>query len=78
LAFASAGFSATKEEGGRYKPVFERELHVSGHASREDLAEVIDQIDPDRIIPIHTEAREWFADRFEDVVLAEEGVGIEF
>jgi len=73
---APAGFSVAKEEGGRYSPVFEREFHASGHASREDLTWIIDQIDPDRIVPIHTEAREWFADRFEGVVLAEEGVAI--
>jgi ribonuclease J len=75
---APAGFSVAKEEGGRRSPVFERESHASGHASREDLAWVIDQIDPDRIVPIHTESREWFADRFEDVVLVEEGAAIEF
>lgn len=73
-----AGFSVTKADGGKYNPAFEREFHASGHASREDLAWVIDQIDPDRIVPIHTESREWFADRFENVVLAEEGVPIEF
>jgi len=75
---APAGFSVAKEDGGRYNPVFEREFHASGHVSREDLARVIDQIEPDRIVPIHAEAREWFADNFEDVVLAEEGVAIEF
>ena len=73
-----AGFSVAKEDGGKYNPSFEREFHASGHASREDLTWVIDQIDPDRIVPIHTESREWFADNFEDVVLAEEGVAIEF
>ena len=75
---APAGFSVAKEEGGKYSPAFEREFHASGHASREDLTWIIDQIDPDRIVPIHTEAREWFAESFEDVVLAEEGVAIEF
>jgi ribonuclease J len=73
-----AGFPVAKVEGGRRSPVFEREFHASGHASREDMAWVIDQIDQDRIVPIFTESREWFADRFEDVVLAEEGVAIEF
>jgi len=57
---------------------FEGEPHASGGASREGPASVIDQSDPDRIVPIHTEAREWFADRFERVVLAGEGVAIEF
>ena len=65
-----------KEEGGRHNPpIFMREFHASGHASREDLAWAID---PDRIVPIFTEAREWFLDRFKDVGLAEEGVAIEF
>jgi ribonuclease J len=75
---ASAGFSVAKEGGGRYNPVFDKQFHASGHASREDLTWVIDQIDPDRIVPIHTESREWFAENFEDVVLAEDGVAIEF
>jgi len=75
--FHGSGSSVTKKEGGRYTPAFEREFHASGHASREDLTWIIEMIDPDLIVPIHTEAREWFADRFEDVVLAEEGVAIE-
>ncbi|MBN2223526.1 MAG: hypothetical protein JW765_02505 [Deltaproteobacteria bacterium] len=67
-----------KEDGGRRNPAFDKQFHAPGHASREDLTWVIDQIDPDLIVPIFTESREWFADRFEDVVLAEEGVAIEF
>jgi ribonuclease J len=75
---APAGFSVAKEDGGRYSSVFDKQFHASGHASREDLAWVIDQIDPDQIVPIHTESREWFAENFENVILAEEGVAIEF
>jgi len=74
---APAGFYVAKEDGGRYNPVFEKQFHASGHASREDLTWVVDQIDPDLIVPVHTESREWFADRFDNVVLAEEGVAIE-
>jgi ribonuclease J len=48
------------------------------HASREDISWVIEQIDPDHIIPIHTEARGWFAESFENVVLIEEGRSYEF
>jgi mRNA degradation ribonuclease J1/J2 len=39
----------------------------------EDITWAIEQIDPDHIIPIHTEARDWFAKSFENVVLVKEG-----
>jgi ribonuclease J len=52
---------------------FEKHYHASGHASGEDITWAIDQIDPDYIVPIHTEARDWFAKNFEKVVLVEEG-----
>jgi ribonuclease J len=52
---------------------FERRYHASGHASGEDITWAIEQIDPDYIVPIHTEARDWFAKSFENVVLVEEG-----
>jgi mRNA degradation ribonuclease J1/J2 len=42
---------------------------ASGHASGEDITWAIEQIDPDYIVPIHTEARDWFAKSFENVVL---------
>lgn len=67
-----AGFSVEKEDGGKYNPIFDKRFHASGHASREDISWVIDQIDPDLIIPIHTEARDWFRDSFENVMLVEE------
>ena len=38
----------------------------------------IEQIDPDYIVPIHTEARDWFAESFEDVILVDEGLPYEF
>jgi ribonuclease J len=53
---------------------FERRYHVSGHASGEDITWAIEQIDPDYIVPIHTEARERFAESFENVVMVEEGI----
>jgi ribonuclease J len=64
------GFSLD-EDGDLY---FEKRYHASGHASGEDITWAIDQIDPDYIVPIHTEARNWFASSFENVVLVEEGV----
>ena len=51
---------------------FEKRYHASGHASGEDIVWAIEQIDPDYIVPIHTEARDWFAYSFENVVLVEE------
>ncbi|WP_175059860.1 ribonuclease J [Thermococcus sp. 2319x1] len=48
------------------KPVFERGLHASGHISREELVRTIDEIDPDYIIPVHTENPEWFREVWGD------------
>jgi ribonuclease J len=67
------GFSVDKKDGGKYEPCFDKRFHASGHASREDITWAIEQIDPDYIVPIHTEARDWFARSFENVVLVEEG-----
>jgi ribonuclease J len=72
------GFSVEKEDDGKYNPVFDKRFHASGHASREDITWVIDQIDPDHIVPIHTEARDWFNESFEDVILPKEGKPLEF
>ena len=52
---------------------FEERYHASGHASGEAITWAIEQIDPDYIVPIHTEARDWFAKSFENVMLVEEG-----
>jgi len=65
----SCGFSL--DESGA--TCFEKRYHASGHASEEDITWAVDQIDPDYIVPIHTEARDWFAKSFENVVLVEEG-----
>jgi ribonuclease J len=65
----SCGFSM--DENGDLG--FEKCYHASGHASGEDITWAIEQIDPDYIVPIHTEARDWFAKSFENVVLVEEG-----
>ena len=59
-------------------PVFEKCLHASGHISEEELAKVIEEIDPDYIIPVHTENPSWFKKRFDNVVLLKEGESKEF
>ena len=63
------GFSVDEKEA----LCFDGRYHASGHASGEDIAWAIEQIDPDWILPIHTENRDWFVENFENVVLAEEG-----
>lgn len=44
---------------------FDKGYHASGHASREELEQVIDAIDPDVLIPVHTENKEWFKENWE-------------
>ena len=65
----SCGFSL--EEDGSLS--FDKRYHASGHASGEDITWAIEQIDPDCIVPVHTEARDWFRESFENVVLVDEG-----
>ncbi|KKL09781.1 hypothetical protein LCGC14_2562420 [marine sediment metagenome] len=48
------------------RPVFTRGFHASGHASENELEWIINKIDPDIIIPVHTENLEWFKERYED------------
>jgi ribonuclease J len=55
----SCGFSLDKDG----VPCFDGSYHASGHASGEDITWAIEQIDPDYIVPIHTEARDWFNER---------------
>jgi ribonuclease J len=73
-----AGFSVEKTDGGDYKPLFDKRFHASGHASREDITWAIERIDPDYIVPIHTESRDWFIENFEDAILVDEGQANEF
>ncbi|AMM54974.1 RNA-metabolising metallo-beta-lactamase [Pyrococcus kukulkanii] len=75
FGFEVYGFKVLRD--GR--PVFEKGLHASGHASREDLIRVIDKVDPDYIIPVHTENPEWFKGAFgsERVVILNNGESFE-
>ncbi len=52
---------------------FEKGYHASGHASREELARVIDAVDPDVLIPVHTENHAWFAGNWEQTKLMKNG-----
>jgi len=70
FGFDTCGFVMEKYHGV-LRPVFIRGYHASGHASKEDIEWVIDRIDPDLIIPVHTESPQWFSENFENVVVPE-------
>ena len=59
-------------------PCIDKRYHAFGHASGEDITWAIEQIDPDYIVPIHTESRDWFAESFWNMVLVEEGNRYDF
>lgn len=63
---------------GELQPSFMRGFHVSGHASKSELEQVIDAINPDHIIPVHTINPQWFKDTFEKTIIPQEGQKIEF
>ena len=53
---------------------FDKGLHASGHASGEEIVKVIDYVDPDYVIPVHTNDREWFVEKFGNKVVLDEEV----
>ena len=57
---ASVGFSI--DSSGNLQ--FKRGYHASGHASPEELEYIIDRVDPEIIIPIHTQHPEWFSKKY--------------
>ncbi len=70
----SCGFSL--DENGEL--AFEKRYHASGHASGEEITWAIEQIDPDWIVPVHTEERRWFEESFDNVLAVKEGKRYEF
>ena len=72
LGFAIHGFEIKKTKG-RIHPEFTKGLHASGHASKSDLQWAINTIDPDYLIPVHTENPAWFKDNYDNAVLLQEG-----
>ncbi len=60
------------------KPIFEEGYHASGHASQEDLKKVIEIIDPDYIIPVHTENPLWFRKNFDNTKIIRNGESRKF
>ncbi|MCD1295607.1 MBL fold metallo-hydrolase [Methanocella sp. CWC-04] len=60
------GFEMTANGDGQSID-FTKGYHASGHASKDDLTRIIDTIDPDVIIPVHTKDVNWFVENFENV-----------
>ena len=70
FGFEVHGFKVDKSG----KPIFEKGLHASGHVSKEELMRIIDEIDPDYVIPVHTENPMWFKDKWgEKAVILKNG-----
>ncbi|MDT8358213.1 MAG: MBL fold metallo-hydrolase, partial [Methanomicrobiaceae archaeon] len=73
FGMASSGFTCDAS-GLSFDPCF----HASGHAPADDLAEVIDRIDPDVLIPVHTLDPGWFSERWDAAVIVADGERREF
>ncbi len=70
--FTTYGFEMVYE-GEKPKPRFLKGYHASGHASKEDLVRIVEEIDPDAIIPVHTDSPGWFAEQFDGVKILRNG-----
>jgi ribonuclease J len=51
------------------------QLHASGHASRKEIMDIIKEIKPQRVIPIHTEHPELFRKLLKFKVIEPKGIG---
>ncbi len=56
---------------------FDKKYHASGHVSPADLMRIIDTIDPEVIIPVHTEHPEWFSENYDKVKILKNGEKME-
>ena len=66
--FKIRGFSI---ENGSLK--FSRGYHASGHASPDDIIKIVETIDPEIIVPVHTTNPKWFSKNFENVKILKNG-----
>jgi len=56
---------------------FDFRYHASGHAPREDLEWIVDCVDPDIIVPVHTTGHQWFRETFDGVRVVKDGETLE-
>jgi ribonuclease J len=68
------GFEIRELNGG-VDLTFQEGYHASGHASGDELIKLVKEIDPEIVIPIHTENPGFFLDNLEeyDVMVPKEG-----
>ena len=52
-------------------------MHTSGHASVANIKQLIDELRPKRVVPIHTMKPEEFLGFAENVFLSEDGVAFD-
>lgn len=76
LKFFNLSTHGFKVENGKIE--FEKGFHASGHASKEDIIRIVEEIEPDHVIPVHTENADWFVSNFENTVLIKCGEGRKF
>jgi len=55
------------EKNGKPMPSFEGGYHASGHASGEELLRMVEEIQPEVVVPVHTERPEFFVERLDGV-----------
>ncbi len=76
--FEIRGFGLPQESNGGWSiPEAERGLHASGHACGPDLLEIVNRINPEILIPVHSEHPEFYAEKLRNsgikVVLPDPG-----
>jgi len=57
-----------KKGKDKTKPSFTGNYHASGHISPEGLENLIEEVNPAIIIPVHSESPEWFSERWKEKV----------
>ena len=79
FGLTARGFSVDREtDTGKVVVHREHGFHASGHASGQDLLEIIRGISPEIVVPVHTENPGWFAGRVGEasLLIPEEGRAI--
>jgi ribonuclease J len=69
------GFEMSGPDGIQ-QPVFQRGYHASGHVCTEDLLHIIDDISPNKVMPVHTEDTRPFSRAGCMVVLPRPGIPV--
>ena len=80
--FGLRGFGLPVEKNGKWEiPGEEKGLHASGHACGSDLLRVAREIQPEMLIPVHTEKPEFYVDSLNksgiNIILPTEGGTVE-